>query len=345
MKIAFISDAVYPYMKGGKEKRLHEITKRLAKKGHDVHIYCMKWWDGKDIIKEDGVYLHAISPFYELYTSEGKRSVKQAIMFSLHILPKMIKEKFDIIDVDNMPYFPIFSAWLLSKLKRKTLVVTWFEFWGEYWFDYLGWKGFFGFMVEKIAKLLSKNIITISEHTKKRLKKEANIILCGIDLIEIKKAKPSKRKSDIIFIGRLTKEKNIELLIQTVKDKYNIIIIGDGPDRNRLERIAKSYKNISFLGKVKNVYSYLKSSRLFVMPSTREGFGIVVIEALAAGIPAVVLDYPDSASQYLIPKEFVANEKNLLKKIDWAINQKANLNKDKYSWDNIAKQVEEVYLK
>ncbi len=46
LKIAIVSDVVYPYSKGGGEKRIYEISKRLAERGHEVTIYCMKWWKG-----------------------------------------------------------------------------------------------------------------------------------------------------------------------------------------------------------------------------------------------------------------------------------------------------------
>ena len=48
MKIAFVSDAIYPYNKGGKEKRIYEISTRLAKRSHNVHVFCMKWWKEKE---------------------------------------------------------------------------------------------------------------------------------------------------------------------------------------------------------------------------------------------------------------------------------------------------------
>src|SRR5258708_27097416 len=82
-KIAVVADAVYPFNKGGKEKRIHEITKRLAAQGHEVTIYCMKWWKGEKVIVQDGVRLHAISPYYSLYAG-GRRSILQAIFFAIH---------------------------------------------------------------------------------------------------------------------------------------------------------------------------------------------------------------------------------------------------------------------
>ena len=59
MKIAFVYDAVYPWIKGGAEKRIYEIGKRLADK-HEVHWYGIRWWDGKETIEHDGIILHGV---------------------------------------------------------------------------------------------------------------------------------------------------------------------------------------------------------------------------------------------------------------------------------------------
>jgi hypothetical protein len=55
MKITLVYDAIYPYIKGGGEKRFYEIGKRLAKKGHQVHLYGMKFWEGDKVIKKQGI--------------------------------------------------------------------------------------------------------------------------------------------------------------------------------------------------------------------------------------------------------------------------------------------------
>jgi glycosyltransferase involved in cell wall biosynthesis len=104
MKIAFVSDAIYPYNKGGKEKRIYEISTRLAKRGHNVHVYCMKWWKEKGIHRiENGVHLHAISRYYSLYFGK-RRSIKEAVMFAFACF-KLIREDFDVINVDHIPHF------------------------------------------------------------------------------------------------------------------------------------------------------------------------------------------------------------------------------------------------
>ena len=57
MKIAQVRDTLYPYTKGGAQKRVWEISKRLAKRGHEVHIFGMKYWDGDDVILKGGEIL------------------------------------------------------------------------------------------------------------------------------------------------------------------------------------------------------------------------------------------------------------------------------------------------
>ena len=121
MKIAYVSDAVYPYNKGGKEKRLYDISTRLARRGHDVHIYCMKWWKGPEThLVENGVHLHAISPYYPLYSGE-RRSIKEGILYGISCL-KLIKEDWDVIDVDHMPFFPIIFTKIVCVLKWKKMI-------------------------------------------------------------------------------------------------------------------------------------------------------------------------------------------------------------------------------
>src|SRR6185312_885051 len=112
MKIAFVSDTVYPYFKGGKENRLYGLSTHLAALGHEVHIYTMHWWQGPETVRlEDGVYLHAICRKYELYHGD-RRSILEGTAFGLACL-KLITVQADVIDVDQMPFFPVFSAWLV----------------------------------------------------------------------------------------------------------------------------------------------------------------------------------------------------------------------------------------
>lgn len=372
MKIAFLSDSIYPYNIGGKEKRLFDLTTSLAKRGHEVHIYTMKFWRGEDVKKEKGVYLHGICKEYPLYDGK-RRSIKQGIMFGLASF-NLLKEDFDVIDADHMVYFHLFPAKLACLLDGKKLVVTWHEVWGkEYWISYMGKKGILGYIIEKITSKLPDKIITISNHTSKDLtkklgvdKKKITIIECSINFKEINNIKPSKEQSDIIFAGRFLNHKNVDFIIRSVslikKTNPNLkcIIIGDGPEKENLLKLTKELnleKNIIFKGFIEShdkVLSLIKSSKVFVLPSTREGFGIVVIEANACGIPVITIDHEDNASKDLIKNNqngYVCklDEKYLADNIIKAIKQSKSMKNNciseakQYDWGNFINKFEEVY--
>lgn len=124
MKIANVFDLIYPYSKGGVEKRNWELAVRLTQRGHEVHLFGMKSWEGPDIFVKNGVYLHGVCAPMELY-SHGRRSIKEPIYFAFRVLPALLKERFDIIDCQSAPYFPSFSAKLHSLLRGSCLVISW----------------------------------------------------------------------------------------------------------------------------------------------------------------------------------------------------------------------------
>lgn len=366
--IAFVSDAIYPYNKGGKETRLFEVSTRLAAKGYDVHVFCMQWWQGKNKRIEHGVQLHGICPNFPLYDGP-RRSIKQGILFGLACF-KLLFERFDVVDVDHMPFFPIFSIRIVCWLKRKPMIGTWHEVWGEtYWKEYVGsFKGFIASQVERLSILLPDTIIAVSQLTAKRVKKlrkkgKVVIVSNGIDIEKIQSAKPSERHSDIIFAGRLLSHKNVQLLLEAVvyvKKKFpllKVIIIGEGPEKERLEKqipLLGLQNHIDFLPFEKdilNLYGLMKSSQIFVLPSSREGFGLVVLEANACGIPVVTVNHPDNAAKNLIhsdnglvsditAKDLSAAIVRCLKK-DW-IAVKEN-DYDQFSWQHQLVKLEKLY--
>src|SRR5450756_3135960 len=126
IKIAYVMDAIYPYNMGGADKRLWELARKLAENGeHEVHIYGMKWWQGPDTIMTDNVHLHGVCKVSELYNEQGVRSIKEALIFSLKVLPPLLKADYDVIDCNQFPYLPCFSCKIASIIKRKPLVITW----------------------------------------------------------------------------------------------------------------------------------------------------------------------------------------------------------------------------
>lgn len=316
MKIAYVYDVVYPYVVGGVEKRIWEIGTRLAARGHEVRIFGMKHWEGSSVLRRDGVCLHGVCPPRELFDG-ARRSIGEAIYFASRVLGPLSSDRFDIIDCQNFPYFPCFSAKLASLLRGSSLVITWHEVWDDYWYSYLGGMGALGKAVERIVSRLTGSLIAVSENTRSSLLRigvKGNVLVIpnGIDFKAVQAVSPSQEKSDIIFAGRLIREKNLDLLVRSVDlvrrehPDVRCHIIGEGPERDRIQQLIEDLQleeNIrleGFLEMQEEVFARMKASRVFVLPSQREGFGIVAIEANSCGLPVITVTQPQNASCDLI---------------------------------------------
>jgi glycosyltransferase involved in cell wall biosynthesis len=317
-KIALVYDSIFPFAKGGAEKRFYEIGRRLSAMGFDVHLYGMKSWEGNDVINFEGMTFHGICKNYPLYLNSGRRSIRQAILFGLASF-RLWREPFDVVDCCGFPFFSLFPLRLITWARRMPLYSTWHEAWGlVYWRQYLGVFGFFGYAVEKIAVNLPDKILAASENTacgiKNKLGRSRGVSISpnGIDLEKIKGLSPSEMKSDLIFAGRLLPYKNVDILIKAVAilketiPNLSLLIVGDGPEKNKLEDLSFALGlkgNVRFNGffeKEEAVYSAMLASKILVLPSIREGFGIVVLEANACGLPVITTSHPQNAAQDLI---------------------------------------------
>jgi glycosyltransferase involved in cell wall biosynthesis len=371
-KIAIVSDTVYPYFKGGKEKRIYEMSTRLAAQGNDVTIFCMQWWAGDKAIKENGVTLHAISPLYPIYHGK-RRSIKEAIFFALHCLTLLNKD-FDVIEVDHMPHLVLFPLKIVCLLKRKKMIVTWHEVWGKtYWKEYLsrGVKGWLAYRIEKASAQLPDLIVSVSEHTTKALKKSLGTkrpivtVNNGLDMVNILSNKPTPQGATILFAGRLLTHKNVDVLIRATAlvlknhPAVSLWVVGEGPARTSLEALTKELgieASVSFLGFLKEegeLYRIMQASQMFVLPSTREGFGIAALEANACGLPVITIDHEQNATRDLI----VNGENGILVPLDEAALAKAiesllgsRTNRaiyrsyaEKYDWNRAVSQMQKIY--
>jgi glycosyltransferase involved in cell wall biosynthesis len=369
MKIAFVYDVIYPYVKGGVEKRIWELSTRLTRRGHEVHLFGMKFWDGEDILIREGVILHGVCPVQKLYAG-GRRSLWQAIYFSIYLISPLLKEKFDIIDCQQFPLFSCFSSRLVSRIRKTPLVITWYEVWGDYWFDYLGYKGLIGKVIERNIASFNCPTISVSAMTANRFrtgfkKPVTTVIPAGIDISRIRSVPPSTEESDIIFVGRLIKEKNGAFLIRafyslpTQYKNTRLVIIGDGPEREVITSLIHDFSlndQVSLIGfsdEHDDLIARLKSSKVFVLPSTREGFGISALEALACGIPVVTIDHPANAIRDLITGSngFLCplSAEDLAKTMCLALWHHAEMREscmasaEPYNWDRIVSEIELYY--
>jgi len=102
-----------------------------------------------------------------------------------------------------------------------------------------------------------------------------------------------KDKFIVLFVGRLIPEKGLTELLESAKkwDQYiNLVIIGSGPLESKVREISSKYKNVEFIGVVNqdNLPIYYSGADVLIVPSTsEEGFGRVILEALACGTPVI----------------------------------------------------------
>lgn len=371
MKIAYIHDCVYPWVKGGSEKRIYEIGKRLAKRGHEVHFFGLKWWKGKNELQRDGIYYHGIGKKVQLY-KDSKRSIKEGLYFGLKVLTNF-RGDFDIIDCQQSPYFSCFSSKLHS-LKGSSFFITWYEVWDDYWFEYFGKKGIFGLLVEKLISRIPHIPITISEKIKNDMvehlgmaEDHIKVVPNGVDFHKIKKIGPKGENFDIIYVGRLISHKNVDILLKAIallKEEIPDIrcgIIGDGPEKDHLMRLSKKLNissNVKFFGfveKDEDVYSYMKSSKVFVLPSTREGFPNTILEANSCGLPAIIIRHEKNAGIGVVkegyngfivelsPEKIAERISNLLTNDLKPLKKNALKFAKEHDWKIIVKKMEEVY--
>jgi len=350
MKIAIVYDAIYPYVKGGAEKRIYDVAKVLSK-NHEVHLFGMKYWSGENILKSGDIYLHGVCNPISLYNKNGERSLVQPIYFSFYLFKTLKKFDFDLIECQNFPYLPCFVSKFYSIVRKKPLVIMWIEIWKDLW-KKRRLLGYLGSMTEKMCFRLTKNNLVLTKETGERLGRKFTIFPVGIDLEKIKKCKAIEDKLDIIYVGRLIKDKKVDLLLRAVKDlNLKICVIGDGPERNKLIDLADELKlDVQFTGFLESdreVYSYMKSSKILVLPSIREGFGVVVLEGLACGCKIITTNHKDNNAKELVDENFVCNAsmEGLREVIKSGLNNRYNnkIKLDEYDIKKVTEKIEKYY--
>jgi glycosyltransferase involved in cell wall biosynthesis len=303
MNIGYVSDVVYPFVKGGAEKRIYEMAKRLAT-NDEVHIFGVKWWEGENDIELNGIHLHGVCKPLSLYAGE-KRSFREAARFALSLGP-ILRYDLDVIDCNQFPYLHCFPSKLISRLNGTPLVITWHEFWGDYWYEYLGDFGFFGKLTERAALRLADKVVAVSEVTKKQLQRfrtDSALVPNGVDIAFIDSVAPAEISIDALFVGRLIPEKNVDMLIRAMPTNRTLCIVGEGPEKESLVQLSKRVNaKVNFVSGLpyEDLISVMKAANSLVLPSNREGFGIVALEALACGTPVITSNAPKNAAKELI---------------------------------------------
>src|SRR3989344_9045355 len=298
MKILIFSwrDIKHPYG-GGAELLSHEMAKRWVKSGHSVTHFSACFPDAKENEVIDGVTYLRRGTWYNVH-----------ILAFLNCLRGDFKD-FDVI-VDEVHGYPFFSA-LYSK---KPVVCLACEVAKEVWDQMYPFPiNLIGKIVERLYLLLYRRVtfLTISESTKKDLvvngiaDKNITVIPMGFTYSLPKDIPEKSSLPTVIFLGRLAQSKGIEDAIKAfsiIKSKINnakMWIVGRGEEsyERRLRNLVRKLrldKDIDFKGFVsqKKKFDLLVKAHLILVPSVREGWGLIVPEANIVGTPAIVYNVP-----------------------------------------------------
>lgn len=315
MRICIIYDCLFPWTVGGAERWYRALAERLAAQGHDVTYVTQRQWDPGDDPAIPGVRVVAVTPRMPLYAN-GRRRIAPPLRFGIGVFAHLLRRGrgYDHVHLASFPYFPLLAAGLLRALGRYSLGVDWHELWSRaYWHDYLGPAGRIGWWVQRLCVALPQRAFAFSRLHRDRL------IALGRDATllsgEYAGGDHPRRAADapptILYAGRLIAEKRVDLLLQAfalarqVDPDLRLRIAGDGPERDRLTAqiaalgIGQATDCTGFVAQ-ERLDAFLGGATAVVQPSAREGYGMVVVEAAARGVPVVVVEAPDNAAVELV---------------------------------------------
>lgn len=354
---------------GGAEVLTHELAKRLVEIGHGVTQISSVYPNCKLSEKIDGVS----------YLRMGKADLRHGFS-SVHFKAfiyyvKYLRSEYDLV-IDEIHGLPFFTP-LYVKKKKIALIC---EVSDELWYETFGtFVGLFGRMAEVFyVKYIYKKIkfVTISNSTKNQLideginKHNISVIPMGVSLPKILKIVKKETTPTLIFVGRLTKAKGVKDAIKSFNIVNNAIpesrlwVVGRGEPsyQKYLKDLVKDLGlngKINFLGFVPEEIKFklMSSANILIVPSKKEGWGLIVTEAGYVGTPSVGYNVPglrdvikNKKNGILVnndPESMAEAVINLLKNKSsyLRLSKNAAIIAKKSSWDNTVKTFSNIVNK
>jgi glycosyltransferase involved in cell wall biosynthesis len=375
---SFTDPEVYRcYPVGGAEVWAYHLAHQMAKLGHDIVVFTTSVDSKNHFSEEDGI---------KVYRYGINLKIDKAF-FSFGMFPRSLQQDVDIVHLHYALPPAELASLFYTQMKRKPLVVTYHGDANPSYGNLIRKAGLSlldRFIVPTIlsrARVITCNSVHYIPISRFLPKYREKIIAIppGINADEYRmhyskeecrnKLSLHKDEKIILFVGALINYKSPDLLIKampTIIEKNpdaRLVFVGDGPLRGDLERLANDLRvnhAIKLVGAVPydTTASYYGAADIFALPSTgrTESFGIVLLEAAAAGLPIVVSSletfraFIKDGYNGLVAKlgdiDSLAETINRLLS-DAALRQEMGENarasiRD-YSWENIAKKVEKIY--
>jgi len=318
MRICLIYDCLYPHTVGGAERWYRNLAERLIGEGHEVTYLTLRQWDRGADPHVPGVNVVAVGPRLDLYRTGGGRRILPPLVFGAGVLWHLMRHprSFDVVHTASFPYFSLLAAAAARRLGGYMLVADWHEVWSAaYWREYLGRLGWVGEKVQRLCAGVRQHAFCFSELHGERLRalglRGEPTVLRGEWAGSLDRPDPQPAGTVAVFAGRLIPEKRAPALVGAValaaqsQPELRGAIYGDGPDceavRAAIEAhgAARLVSSPGFVGPDELEHA-LRHALCLVLPSRREGYGLIVVEAASMGVPSVVVAGPDNAAVELI---------------------------------------------
>ena len=318
MRICLVYDLLFPYTIGGAERWYRNLAERLAAEGHQVTYLTLRHWPDDVVGEVPGVEVIPVGPGLEFYTSSGRRRIGPPLRFGLGVLRHLIHKggRYDVVHTASFPYFSLLAAALARRRHPFRIVVDWFEVWSnEYWREYLGpVGGRIGLAIQRRCIRVPQQAFCFSRLFAQRLREQG--LRGDVTVLEGIYAGPPGTPPEpaepvVVFAGRHIPEKQATALVPAIArarrrvPELRGVIIGDGPARPEVLRLIAEHHldgAVDAPGFVaeERLRSVLRAALCLALPSRREGYGLVVVEAAALGVPSVVVRGPDNAATELV---------------------------------------------
>ena len=319
MRVCLIYDCLFPYTVGGGERWYRNVAERLAGEGHEVVYLTLRQWPRGSQAAVEGTRVLAVGPRLALYTASGRRRIVPPLVFGAGVLWHLAwrGRRYDTVHTASFPYFSLIAAALLRPLGRYRLVVDWHEVWTRgYWREYLGpIGGDIGWAVQRRCVRTPQTAFCFSRLHARRLRDEGyhgDVTLLEGEYAGSLEAKPHLEVEPVaVFAGRFIPEKRVAAIVPAIALAQASVprlrgeLYGDGPER---ERVVKAVADLGLDGAVSlpgfvdtdRVQRALARALCMILPSRREGYGLVVVEAASYGTPSIVVADPDNAAVELV---------------------------------------------
>jgi glycosyltransferase involved in cell wall biosynthesis len=320
MRVCVIYDCLFPYTVGGGERWYRNLAERLAVDGHEVTYLTMRQWDQRERPDAgDGVRVETAGPRMALYTESGRRRILPPLVFGAGVLWHLLRRgrRYEVVHTSAFPYFSLLAAGLVRPLAGFELVVDWFEVWSRsYWRDYLGGAGGrFGALVQRACVHVRQRAFCFSELHAARLRDEGLrggvVVLRGLYPDTGERVPPREADPVVLLAARLIPEKQVTLAVAAMAIAVQRIdglrgeFFGDGPERPAVDAAIVEHGLAGIVSApgfadADTLDAEMRRALCLLLPSRREGYGLVVVEASARGTPSVVVAGEDNAATELI---------------------------------------------